>query len=59
VEVKAAENYLSHTIIIAIAKTDNDTEYVAYRRGYKIRPVVQKVLAHTGIVLTGGGGIPD
>ena len=38
---------------------ENDPEYVAYGRGFKIRPVVQKLLAETGISLTEGGGIPQ
>jgi len=59
VEVKAWENCLAHAIIIAIAKLKNDPEYVAYRSGYKIRPVVQKLLAETGLDLTEGGGIPQ
>jgi hypothetical protein len=58
VEVQATENCLTRAII-AIAKAENDPEYVAYRRGYKIRPVVQKLLAKTGIDLSGGGGIPE
>ena len=55
VEVKGTENSLSHAIIIAIAKVQNDPKYVANRRGYKILPVVQKLLAKTGIDLSGGG----
>ena len=58
VEVQATENCFAHAIIIAIAKAENDPEYVAYRRGYKIRTVVQKLLAKTGIDLFGGGGFP-
>jgi len=59
VEVQATENCLAHAIVIAIGKAENDSEYVAYRRGYKIRPVVQKLLAKTGIDLSGGGGFPN
>ena len=58
VEVQASENRLARAIIIAVAKAENDPEYVAYRIGYKIRPVVQKLLDRTGISLSGGGGIP-
>jgi hypothetical protein len=57
--VKATDNCLSHSIIIAIAKGENDTHYKAYRQVRKIRPVVQKLLAETGISLTEGGGIPQ
>ena len=59
VEVKAAENCLVHAIIIAIAKAENGTDYKAYRKGRKIRPVVRKLLANTGIDLSGGGGFPN
>jgi hypothetical protein len=54
VEVKASENCLAHAII-AIAKVENDSNYKAYRQGRKIRPVVQKLLDKTGIVLSAGG----
>ena len=59
VEVKASENYLTHAIIIAIAKVQYVPNYKAYRQGRKIRPVVQKLFDKTGIVLSGGGGIPE
>jgi hypothetical protein len=59
VEVKAENNCLAHAIVIAIAKLTNDPNYVAYRRGFKIRPVVDNLLAMTGIDLTNGGGIPE
>jgi len=38
---------------------ENDTNYKAYRKGRKISPVVQKLLAETGLVLSEGGGIPQ
>jgi len=50
--------FLAHAIIIAIAEAENDSEYVAYRRGNEIRPVLQQLLANTGIDLSGGGGFP-
>jgi len=34
-------------------------QYTAYRKGRKIRPVVQTVLKETGIDLTNGGGITE
>ena len=40
-------------------KVENDPDYKAYRQGRNIRPVVQKLLAETGISLTEGGGIPQ
>ena len=33
VGVNATENCLAHAKIIAIAKVENDTNYVAYRKG--------------------------
>jgi hypothetical protein len=45
--------------VIAIAKLTNDPHYKAYRQGRKIRPVVDNLLATTGIDLTNGGGIPE
>ena len=50
---------MAHAIIIAIARVENDPDYKAYRQGRKIRPVVQKLLAQTGISLIEGGGIPQ
>ena len=58
VEVKSTENCLAHAII-SIAKAENDPHYKAYRQGRKIRPVVQKLLAKTGIDLSEGGGFPN
>ena len=57
--MQATEDCLAHELIIAIAKLENDPDYKAYRKGRKIRPVVQKLLAETGISLTEGGGIPQ
>jgi len=59
VEVKAEENCLAHALIIAIARVDNDANYTAYRKGRKIRPVVQALLKETGTDLTNGGGSPN
>ena len=53
------ENCLAHALIISIARLTNDPNYVAYRKRYKIRPVVDNLLATTGIDLTNGGGIPE
>ena len=38
---------------------ENDPDYKAFRKGRKIRPVVQKLLDKTGIDLSGGGEIPE
>jgi len=59
VEVIAKENCLAYALIIAIARVENDANYTAYRKGRKIRPVVQSLLKETGIDLTNGGGIPE
>jgi len=59
VEVKTAENCPAHAIIIEIAKVENDPDYKAYRKGRKIRPVVQNLLDKTALNLSGGGGIPE
>jgi hypothetical protein len=59
IEVKAEENCLAHALVIAIAKATNDPNYNSYRRGYKIRPVVQNLLATTGIDLSRGEGFPE
>ena len=55
IEVKAQENNLAHALIIAIARVNNDPNYVAYRQGKKIRPMAQNLLETTGILDRGGG----
>jgi len=40
IEVKAEQNCLAHALIIAIAKLNNDSNYISYRKGNKIRPKV-------------------
>jgi hypothetical protein len=45
--------------VIATAKLTIGPNYVAYRKGRKIRPVVDNLFAMTGIDLTNGGGIPE
>ena len=57
--MKASENILTHAIILAIAKVENDSDYKTYLQGRKIRPVVQTLLDKTDISLSGGGGIPE
>jgi len=59
VEVKAEKNCLDHALIASIAKLANDPDYKAFRQGRKILPVVDHLLATTGIDLTNGGGIPE
>ena len=57
--MKATDNCLAYAIIIAIAKVENGPDYKAYRKGGKISPVIQKLLAETGISLTEGSGNPQ
>jgi hypothetical protein len=56
VVVKAEYNCLSHALIIAIAKVDDNPNYTSYSDCRKIRPVVQNVLVTTGVDVYGGGG---
>jgi len=58
VEVKAEDKSLAKALIIAIAKVENDPNYVAYRQCRKLRRVVRSLLDMTGIHLS-GGGIPE
>jgi hypothetical protein len=59
VEGKAEEYCLAHALVIAIARVNNNPKYNSYRRGCKIRPVVQNLLETTGINLDRGGGIRE
>jgi len=59
VEVKAEENCLAHALVIAIAKVDKDTNYDAFRKGRKIRQIVEILLQTSGIDLFKGTGIPE
>jgi hypothetical protein len=51
IEVKAETNCLAHALIIAIAKIPKYPNYNSYPRGCKIHPVVDNLLATTGINL--------
>ena len=58
--MKAESNCLAHALVIAKAKVDGDDKnYQSYRRGNKIRPVVDRLLETTGIDLSRGGGVPE
>jgi len=46
---------LVHAFVIAKAKVDGDPNYNSYRRGYKIRHIVDPLLETTGIDLSRGG----
>jgi hypothetical protein len=59
VRVNADSIFLTHALVIAIAKVENDPNYKAYRQGRKIRRVVQRLLETTAIDLSNDGGIPE
>ena len=59
IKVKTEDNCLAHALIIAISRINKDPKYEWYRKGYKIRPVVQNLLATTGINLDQGGAISE
>jgi hypothetical protein len=59
IEDKAEQNCLAHALIIAIAKVNDDPDYQSYRKGYKIRPVVDRLLETTGIDLSKGAGLSE
>jgi hypothetical protein len=59
IEVKAERNCLAHAIVLAIAKLKNGPNYNPYRCGWKIHPVVQKLLQMTQLNLDTGVGIPE
>jgi hypothetical protein len=58
IDVKAEINCLVHALIIVVTKATNNSNYKAYRKGWKIFPAVQNSLQTTGIVLSKGAGIP-
>jgi len=51
VELRDEENCLAHALIIAIARSNNDPNYKAYKQGRNIRPAVDQLLVTTGIDL--------
>jgi len=55
--VGAEDNSIAYTLIITTARLNNDPNYTAYRKGRKIRPVVEQFLDTTGIDLKNGAGI--
>jgi len=59
VEVKAADNFLAHALLITIARVEKVSKYDSYRRGWKILPVVRDLLEKTCIDLASGGGTPE
>jgi hypothetical protein len=59
IQVKTETSCLAHALIIAIAKIKNDADYAAYHKGRKRQPVVDNLLATTGMNLDSDGGIPE
>jgi hypothetical protein len=59
VEVKAADSCLAHALLISKSRVNIDPKYESNRHGYKIRPLVQNLLATTDIDLTKCAGIPE
>ena len=59
IKVESKTNCLAHALIVTIARLTNGPNYKSYRRGYRIRHVVQHLLETTGIDLQNGGGNPQ
>jgi len=59
VKVKAENNCLAHALVIEKVKIDGDPNYNSYRRGYKIRHVVDRLLETTGIEFRQVGEYPS
>jgi hypothetical protein len=59
IETRAEENCLAHALMIAIAMLNNDPNYTAYRKEWKIRPMVKQLLETTVFDLKNGARIPD
>ena len=59
VSYRAEENCLAHALVIAIARLNNDPNYKAYSKGWKIRPLVKQLLETSGIDLKNGADIPE
>jgi hypothetical protein len=58
IEVKAENNCLAHSVVIAVAKLTNDPDYKVYRQRRKIHSVADPLLSMTGIDLS-NGGVPE
>ena len=59
VEAHAEENCLAQALIIAISRLEKDLKSNPYRRGCRIRHVVQKLLKTSGIDLSNGAGFSE
>jgi hypothetical protein len=59
VEVKNNDSCLAHALVIAIARVTQDPNYIAYRKGRKIKPKVDELIAASGLNLSNGVGIPE
>jgi hypothetical protein len=59
VVLKAAVLCLAHTLVIAIARVNNDPKYNLYRNGYGLTQPVQDLLKASGVDLSNGGGLDE
>jgi hypothetical protein len=59
VEVKSRDNCLVHALVIGIAHLTQDPNYISYRKGRKIKPKVDELIAASGVNLSNDGGIPE
>ena len=59
VELKEEENCMAQFLLIAISRVDKNPKYNSYRRGFRLRPLVQNLLETTGIDLSNGAGMPE
>ena len=59
VEVKDKENPLAHALVNPLARVTNDSDYQAYRQGWKILRKIRELLQASGVDLSRGGGIPE
>ena len=59
IEVRPEENCLTHALIIAIARLNNDPNHTAYSVGWKIRPLVKQLLGTSSIDLKNGAENPE
>jgi hypothetical protein len=59
VRANVEENRLAHTVLLVIARMENDPKYKAYGQGLKILPEARQLLETTGIDLSNGGWIAE
>jgi hypothetical protein len=59
VVVKAAFLCLTHALIIAMARVNDDPKYKSYRNGYQLDKPVEVILKSFGVDLSNGGGLEE